>query len=315
MNKPSLISIKSAFFGLCIGDALGVPVEFKSRQELKSKPISDMIGYGTYMQAPGTWSDDSSLTFCLAESLCQGYNITDIASSFLKWYRDAHWTAHDEVFDIGLATRKALHKIESGSNPIEAGGKEELDNGNGSLMRILPLAFYFHDQPLHEQFKIIKQVSSITHAHMRSILACFYYLEFVKSLLNQKDKFQAYSDLSESFKANTSQLLVGKEELNYFDRLLNGKIFELPESEIRSTGYVIHSLEASIWCLMTTENYKSAVLKAVNLGEDTDTTAAITGGLAGILYGFESIPKKWFKSIARSKDIDALCIRFHNSLK
>ncbi|OXS59792.1 hypothetical protein B1A99_09630 [Cohnella sp. CIP 111063] len=131
--------------GLCLGDALGVPVEFRSREVLERQPVSEMIGYGTYNQPPGTWSDDSSLTFCLMESICQCRQIDlyDIADKFSSWLWEGYWTSHGEVFDVGIATKKAIEKLtEEFVRPDFAGGQDEYSNGNGSLMRILPLAFY-----------------------------------------------------------------------------------------------------------------------------------------------------------------------------
>ncbi|ALB40534.1 MULTISPECIES: ADP-ribosylglycohydrolase family protein [Nostocales] len=183
--------ILSGFMGVCVGDALGVPVEFSLRTERIKSPVTKMLGYGTWNQPPGTWSDDSSLMLCLADSLCSGYDVNDIGKSFCRWYRENYWTAHGEVFDI-----------------------------------------------------------------------------------------------------------------------FNGKIAALPIEEINSGGYVIDTLEACIWCLLNSSSYAESVLKAVNLGGDTDTTAAVTGGLAGIYYGVENIPPEWFQQTARKQDIIDLSHRF-----
>ncbi|WP_306783611.1 O-acetyl-ADP-ribose deacetylase [Flavobacterium poyangense] len=167
--------IKSGLFGIAVGDALGVPVEFESRDYLKENPVSEMMGYGTHSQPIGTWSDDSSLAFCLAESLCKGYDLSDIAKNFVKWYGGELWTPHGKVFDIGIATRSAIHNIGRGHSPELCGGFEEKDNGNGSLMRILPLVFYLQkENDIEVIYKKVKEVSSITHAHFRSVFACFY---------------------------------------------------------------------------------------------------------------------------------------------
>lgn len=183
----SYIKIVEGMLGLCIGDALGVPVEFSSREKLKQSPVVDLIGFGTFDQPVGTWSDDSSLVFCLAESLCEGYNLQDIADKFVRWYEEGYWTAHGEVFDIGNSTLQAIDRIKRGSKPECAGGKTSYDNGNGSLMRILPLAFYLlRTDNIAERFSIIKDVSSITHAHLRSIMACFFYIELALELLKGK---------------------------------------------------------------------------------------------------------------------------------
>ena len=305
-----LNSIKSALFGVAIGDSLGVPVEFSPREKLLQDPITDMTGYGTYNLPPGTWSDDSSLTFCLAESLCSGYDTDHMGELFVKWYYQDYWTSTGHVFDIGIVTRNALYKIKNGTKAELAGGREENDNGNGSLMRILPLVFAIKDLPIEERFERTKQVSSITHGHIRAVMACFYYLEFARQLIEGKSKFDIYEDLQTTLPSFFNNTGIESAEIAHFDRLFKANIATLSELEIRSGGYVIEAIEASIWCLLTTENYKEAVLKAVNLGHDTDTTAAVTGGIAGLLYGFDEIPKDWVKKIAKRDEIEELAERF-----
>ncbi|MEA5127978.1 MAG: ADP-ribosylglycohydrolase family protein [Proteiniphilum sp.] len=308
-------NIKSALFGVAVGDALGVPVEFLSRETIRKNPVTDMIGYGTYNLPAGTWSDDSSLTFCLAEALTQEFNLHIIAQNFMKWNYGNYWTARGFVFDIGMATQQAIDRLDKGEQPESAGGTDETSNGNGSLMRILPLLFYLLDKPIDERFNITKQVSSITHGHIRSIIACFYYLEFAKQLLEGKDKFDIYRNMQTEITHHLITLSINPGEIEVFNRLLKGDIDKIPEEKIFSSGYVLHTLEASIWCLLTTNNYEDSVLKAVNLGQDTDTTAAVTGGLAGLLYGFDSIPKKWLRQIARYDDIVDLAERLGDRRK
>ena len=175
--------IKSALFGLSVADALGVPVEFKSRAYLKSNPVTNMFGFGSHNQPIGTWSDDSSLAFCLADSLCNSYDLKDIAHKFLQWRNEEIWTPHGKIFDIGIATHEAINRIESGQSPSSCGGYEEKDNGNGSLMRIMPLVFHLQNETdLEKIFEITKAVSSITHAHFRSVLACFIYIVYFRNL-------------------------------------------------------------------------------------------------------------------------------------
>lgn len=134
-----------------------------------------MPAYGTDQQPPGTWSDDSSLAFCLAESLCHGYDLADLARRFIDWREKAYWTAHGRVFDIGIATSQAIGRLRSGTLPTQAGGRSEEDNGNGSLMRILPLITYLAGKPIAERYRIVADASSLTHAHVRSMLSCFIY--------------------------------------------------------------------------------------------------------------------------------------------
>jgi ADP-ribosyl-[dinitrogen reductase] hydrolase len=306
--------IKSVLFGVAVGDAIGVPGEFTSRELIRRNPITDLIGYGTYNQPPGTWSDDSSLTFCLAEALTEGLDLNTIGQNFVNWRYNNFWTPRGIVFDIGIATSEAINRIAKGCQPDLAGGFDVSSNGNGSLMRISPLLFYFLNKSSQERYDTTKQVSSITHGHIRSVVSCFYYLEFARQLFEQKDKFEIYESLQKEI---TNQLIsrsINNSEVAQFDRLLKYKIHEQPEENILSTGYVLHTLEASIWCLLTTDNYREAVLKAVNLGDDTDTTAAVTGGLAGLLYGLDNIPITWRKQIARHDDIDNLADRLSEKI-
>ncbi|MCL2116497.1 MAG: ADP-ribosylglycohydrolase family protein [Methanobrevibacter sp.] len=277
--------IKGMLFGIAIGDALGVPVEFESRKYLAENPVNDMIGFGTYHKPPGSFSDDSSLTFTLVESLINGYDLEDIAQNMVKWFDEAFWTAYGNVFDVGTTTRNSIYNIKNGVNPTLSGETKEYSNGNGSLMRIAPLVFILMFKPKDERFQIIKEVSAITHGHIRSVIACFYFLEFIRYLLlDDLEKHEIYHILQEEvplflkkhFKENDEDLSANLYQISYFDRLLKENIYELEENSINSGGHVIDTIEASIWCLLTTVNYSDAVLKAVNLGGDTDTTSAVT---------------------------------------
>ncbi len=307
--------IESALLGLAVGDALGVPVEFESRTYLKENPVTDMFGFGTHHQPIGTWSDDSSLAFCLAESLCSGYNLNDIARNFVKWYSAELWTPHGQVFDIGIATRNAILNIAKGHQPDLCGGFSESDNGNGSLMRILPLVLYLQkENDIEIIYQKVKEVSSITHAHFRSVLACFIYIVFCLEILKDKDKFESYKKMQFILSEFLKDKSFNPVEVELFDRILKNDISKYNVNEIHSSGYVLHSLEASIWCFLNSDSYQETVLKAVNLGQDTDTTGAIAGGLAGIYYGLDDIPHKWIDNLARVNDIKDLAERLSNKI-
>jgi ADP-ribosylglycohydrolase len=317
MNKIQLTqdTCKALLFGVALGDAMGVPVEFKNRETIRKSPVIDISGYGSYNLPPGTFSDDSSLTFCLAEALISGYSLNTIAKNFIKWRYSNFWTATGNVFDIGISTQEAIDRLKSGVRPDIAGNFDVYSNGNGSLMRIMPLLVYTINKPLDERYERTKEVSSITHGHIRSVIACFYYLEFAQCILQGIDKFETYNILQKRISDYLQFLKINQDEINVFNRLLIDQIDLLPETQISSTGYVLHTLEASIWCLLTTHNYREAVLKAVNLGEDTDTTGAVTGGLAGLLYGFENIPKDWLVKLARKNDIEDIAKRLYEMHK
>lgn len=303
-------------FGTAVGDALGVPVEFNSRGALNVNPVKDMAGFGTHNQLAGTWSDDSSLSFCLAESLCHGYNIKNIANKFIQWYDGGLWTPHGEVFDIGHTTRNAILNLINGVEPVLAGEDGERSNGNGSLMRILPLFTYINGLETDEKYRIIIEVSSITHRHPRSVLGCIIFLEYACSLLHSNPEKSLLS-ASNSISNNLSRYPELLKEAHHFSRLLEIKNFSplltsLTVDQIRSSGYVVDTLEASIWCLITTNSFEEAVLRAVNLGGDTDTTGAVTGALAAIYYGYEAIPHTWVDQLARKDDIEALADKLQN---
>ena len=301
MNDLQTILLSTA-----TADALGVPVEFERREDLRKNPLTDMREFGTYNQPKGTWSDDTSLMLCLAENIVEGLDLQNLAQKFIAWKNDNYWTANGWVFDIGIGTRIAIERLENGTPPELAGGFDEMDNGNGSLMRILPLVLYIKDLDIDQRYEWTKKVSSLTHAHVRSVMACFYYLEFAKKILEGKDKFQAYAELQSEMLHYFEKHLIDTNEIQKFSMLLTKDISTFNEAGIQSSGYVIYTLEASIWCILTTSNYKEAVLKAVNLGDDTDTTAAVTGGLAGLIYSIEAIPKDWLQMVARKNDIVTL---------
>ncbi|RQO39503.1 hypothetical protein DBR39_11060 [Chryseobacterium sp. KBW03] len=307
--------VKAGIMGVCIGDALGVPVEFKKREDLKRFPVTKMLEYMSWNQPKGTWSDDSSLTLCLAEELTKGYNLEKIGQSFVKWNKYGHWTAHGRLFDIGGTTRHALARLIKGESAKFSGNIFEEDNGNGSLMRILPLAFYLEkEDDIQTLYLTVKEVSAITHGHFRSVFACFIYVIFAIQLLKGKNKKEAYAHTQEVALEYAEKQGFNPNEIELFHKILKSNISDYPEDEIKSGGYVLHSLEASLWCFLNSESYSEAVLKAVNLGEDTDTTGAITGGIAGIYYGFESIPQEWIAELVRKDDIEALCKKLHEKL-
>lgn len=286
MNK-----IYDAVMGLVVGDALGVPVEFKARDTFH---VDDMIGYGTYNQPPGTWSDDSSLTLATMESIIRkgGIDPADMMNNFsVEWYYKGEFTPYGKVFDIGGTTEAAIRRFNSGIEPLKCGLNHYKHNGNGSLMRILPLAL------MPSSVTDINNVSSLTHAHEISRRACRLYVGTAEQLLKGASLWEVIG---------CSGIWVKE-----FDRI--SKIYKVNRDEIRSTGYVVETLEAALWCVYHTRSYRDCVLEAVNLGGDTDTIAAVAGGLAGIIYGCggeSGIPDEWIAQIARKDWISDLCERF-----
>ena len=301
--------VHGALFGVAIGDALGVPAEFTSRERLELDPIKDFVGHKSHNQPPGTFSDDSSLTFCLAESLCNGYDLNDLGKRFVLWWEQNYWTAGGEVFDIGNTTRNAIDRLQRGIKPVLAGDFDEGANGNGSLMRIMPLLFYIRNFELEERYAIIKDVSSVTHGHIRSVIACFYYLELALELLKDSDKQTSYKSTAKTEHDFIVSKQIIQKEIDLFAPLLTSDITKEDINNIPTFGYVMNTIKAAMYCFLTTDNYSDCTLMAVNLGNDADTTAAVAGGLAGLYYGFESIPEKWRNEIKKSKNIMGLCDR------
>lgn len=315
MNSSLVISkrerILGGLWGSLIGDALGVPVEFLDRASVQADPVDDMRGFGTHRQPAGTWSDDSSLLLCTVDSfLRHEFNTEDIGKRFCDWYREGLWTPHGKVFDAGVTTVNALSRIEMGVQVEFAGGDDQFNNGNGSLMRILPVPLRFAGYPTKDLLNRVHRASAITHRHARSQMACGFFTFVVRELLNEKDSFDAFANGLSAFRSFYEPDPWWAAEFDYFQLLLAGDLPKRPESEIASSGYVLHTLGASLWCLSTTSSFKECVLKAVNLGGDTDTTGCVAGGLAGVRYGVRAIPEKWIRSLARHDEIELLFNRF-----
>jgi len=304
--------ISSSLLVAIVGDALGVPVESTPRNELSLCSVKNMLGYGRFDHPEGTWSDDTSMILCSMESFSKGsFDIEDLGKTFCNWIFDAHWTPDGYVFDSGLTTFLALDRIRNGGiSALESGGTSEEDNGNGSLMRILPAALFFHREETALFLSHIHDVSSITHAHARSLVGCGIYALFVRELLKNSDKTSALRNaVTQAMEFYKKDTVLGAELPNYM-RILSLAIPDCKESEINSSGYIVDTLEASIWCFFRHENSRDIILAAVNLGLDTDTTGVVAGGLAGLCYGTESIPTEWTDSLARKDDILALVTTF-----
>lgn len=305
---------KDGMLGLIVGDALGVPVEFMSRTELMKNPVTGMREYGTHHQPRGTWSDDSSMALAELDSIRTVGTIdyTDMMERFSRWCMHGEYTPFGEVFDIGIATSRALMNYAKGIAPLESGGKTEWDNGNGSLMRILPVCLYLFERQKkvctseNESIYMIHAVSALTHAHVRSQMACGIYYFLVKAILEEEgsleNRLQKGMDRAYQY---YRQDLSNHRELENYKRLADLSEFkENPKEGIKSSGYVVDTLEAAVWCLLHSHSYKETVLMAVNLGEDTDTVGAVAGGLAGLYYKEEGIPQEWTQVLQRREWIE-----------
>lgn len=302
--------VKGAILGLAVADAVGVPAEFIPREKLAEHPITDMIGFGSHDVPKGTWSDDTSMTLCTLNSIAQKgkIDLTDIISEFSKWVEDGYMTPYGEVFDIGRTTLTALRNYWKTKNVKTCGGKSDYDNGNGSLMRIIPVSLfnYIKQLSVEASIKNIHEVSALTHAHERSCIACGIYDFIARELIERSER----ASVSRALK-KAEKYYADHKDVKHFKRLFDETFINSESSSIKSSGYVVDTLEAAVWCLLNTDSYKECVLKAVNLGEDTDTVAAVAGGLAGILYGYDSIPNEWINSLAKKDEILKLCDDFN----
>ena len=306
--------VKDGMFGLAIADAIGVPAEFKPRSVLKRNPITDMIGYGTHSQPPGTWSDDSSMAIATMDSIneCGNINYDDIMKKFSEWMDDSKYTATGDFFDIGITTSNAIRRYKKGVPSIECGDTGINTNGNGSLMRILPIVLYSYYNKLsnEEEIELINNASALTHAHPISCLGCKIYSDLIKGILDGKDIYEAYNSL----KAENYIGYYDKSTIDYYNRIFDGSLSVVGENDIHSSGFVVDTLEASIWSNLNAGNYEDAVLKAVNLGNDTDTVGAVTGSIAGILYGYDNIPEKWRNNLKSKEFLESVCKSFEQRL-
>ena len=300
--------IKAVMIGHAVGDALGVPVEFWKRETLENDPVTDMRGYGSYDVPAGAWSDDTSMSVAALDSLADGrVDYDEIMGNFVKWIEDGRYTPAGEAFDIGRTCLAALRRYRGGGvAATECGLTEELANGNGSLMRIHPfsmMSYYCGDVSRRWQ-SVIEEASALTHAHERSKLACKIYTFLMLHLLDIPSKESVRIAL-----AMANNTYRKSAEYESYARLFSVDFELLPREEIRSSGYVVDTLEAATWCLLTTDSYRACVLKAVNLGGDTDTVAAVAGGLAGALYGYEAIPEAWRDTLIGREAIEEICER------
>lgn len=306
--------MKSGIVGFAVGDALGVPVEFLRRDSLQKNPIKNMMGFGSHSVPEGTWSDDTSLMIAAMDSIRElGYiDFEDIMFKFTEWVDYAKYTATDVLFDIGISTRKAIMNYKYGEKAINCGTKGRTENGNGSLMRILPFVYYIYSSNLTEEERVmlINQASSLTHAHEISQLGCLIFSDYIILLLNGIDKVKAL----DMIKQNNYAKYYSQDAINEYKRILNGNLESLSINEIKSSGYVVDSLEASIWCTLKNNDFEQSVIDAVNLGEDTDTIGAITGAINGVIYGEKSIPKRWLDKLRKRDYLEDLSQEFISKL-
>lgn len=308
-------SIINSLYGFIIGDAYGVPYEFNDRSKMKMINNGEMNGFGTHNKPAGTWSDDTAMTLATIDSINDKKNIDyeDIMVKFCAWLLKNKFTTDGKVFDVGLTTNKAIKLyVNTSLDAVQCGGSSIRDNGNGSLMRMMPVCFYLSKANLseEEESEIINNVSSLTHAHEISKLGCFIYYQYIKNLLNGMSKNDAYEAMCNYDYSKFYSL----DSIECYNNLLSHNIKNESIDNIKSGGYIVDTLESVFYTILNNNNYKDSIIESVNLGGDTDTIGAITGSIAGILYGYENIPKEWLDKIPKQDYLNNLISTFDEDI-
>lgn len=308
--------IENSLKGVLIGDALGLEAQFN--RPLKAQEILNRLLREIYEEGKKDfliWSDDGAMTLATADALSKNPEnpYGEIAKNFLRWYLNGEFTSEGVAIDIGNTTNKAMERLLNGVPPLEAGGKGEWDNGNGSLMRILPASIYaYYKFPREAGIDFVHKVSSITHAHPRSQIGCGIYTFIVWKLLEGKSKLEAYLEGIKEAKEFYEQHPY-REELNHYERVLNPEILlNLSEEELGGGYYVVEALENALWSFLKGEDFLGVLKRAIYLGGDADTVGAIAGGLAGFCYG---IDKPLWEALKNRKTAGGIIEKFVQTLK
>ncbi len=297
--------LSGALYGLLVGDALGVPYEFHHPNEIPSAEQIEFEpphGFGRSHPSapPGTWSDDGAQALCLLESLleCGQFNADDFGRRLVKWCDTGYMTPDGQVFDIGITSSQAISALRSGVPALRAGRNEETANGNGSLMRVLPLALW-HQGTDAELVHDAEHQSQVTHAHLRSQVCCALYVMWARHL------FMGTGTWASAVTAVREIYLYKPQYL----RELNEIIEYGEQFGPRGTGYVVNTLHSARMALIDSGDYRETVRNAIRFGQDTDTTACVAGGIAGLRYGKQNIPEHWIASLKGKEIVEPLLQR------
>lgn len=290
---------RGALLGLAAGDAVGTTVEFRARGSFP--PVEDMVGGGPFNLKPGQWTDDTSMALCLATSLveCGGFDAQDQMERYVNWMQQGYLSSTGTCFDIGNATSAALHRFIQSGDPY-SGSTDPHSAGNGSIMRLAPVPmFYYPDQAAAVEHAA--RSSRTTHAAAECVDACRLYARLLCRAFDGQDKdailFAApYAPDDPPLAPKIAAIAAGDYRTKSRD-------------QISGSGYVVHSLEAALWCFHQTDTYRDAILMAVNLGDDADTTAAVCGQIAGAYYGVDGIPDQWRNKLTLHDEIQSLADR------
>ncbi len=287
MNEPA--RFRGCLLGLAAGDAVGTTVEFQPRGSFP--PVTDMIGGGPFGLQPGEWTDDTSMALCLAESLLHvgGFDAKDQLDRYCKWWRDGHLSSNGQCFDIGNTVRNALQCYEE-SGDAASGSTDPNSAGNGSIMRLAPVPM-FYSPDADSVMRYCGESSRTTHGTEECVDACIFFGLALTRALGGASKDEVIADCGHAVEAEAIR------------GIASGSYLDKAEDEIRGSGYVVHSLEAALWCFANTDSFEEAILKAVNLGDDADTTGAVCGQIAGAFYGESEIPTQWLHRLALADEI------------
>ncbi len=309
-------------YGLAVADALGVPFESEKLTDMREHPCTGMTGFGHHNQPAGSWSDDTSMTLCVADSFRHGIDPDEMMKKFSQWRSKHSYTASGVVFDIGRCCRRAINKYWDGL-PAEFCGDSSLNgNGNGALMRMLPVALYqchycmVDDEHLEDFLSPIHAASSITHAHEIGLICCGLFSLTLREWFLREKSGATLLDIARSAfeKGRQTYTRLGGDfavyinDPAYFDD--PGRLTEKTAEDFPTWGYALNTWNIALWSLLTTDNYRDCVLKAVNLGGDADTNAAVAGGLAGVIYGKEAIPQEWVDVLLNKQLLDEIAEKF-----
>lgn len=287
--------VKGALLGLATGDALGTTLEFRPRDSYE--PLTDMVGGGPFQLPVGTWTDDTSMALALATSLCACGRLdpVDLMTRFVAWWRKGEYSPTGACCDIGMTTRNALAHFEATGEAL-AGSRDPNSAGNGSLMRLAPVAIWGVGAGEDAMREAARLQSATTHAARACLDACEAWAVILRNVM---------------LGARIEKAIAKAGTLDFGDpisAIIAGSWRDKRRDDIRSSGYVAHSLEASLWCVGQGGTFRDMVLRAANLGEDADTTAAITGQLAGAMYGASGIPEVWLTQLAWRDQIETLAL-------
>ena len=301
--KSKIDRQRGTLLGLAVGDALGAAIEFRAPGTFE--PVTGYRGNGPHGLAPGEWTDDTSMALAMADSIgTVDWDLDDQARRYVRWWREGAYSVNDRCFDIGNTTIAALKRFELGQDARHSGDPSERASGNGSIMRLAPVPIRYADLfPDHlEKLSTRAAESSLTtHASPQCLSACRYMTLIACGLIHGIDRDEVLSPdwppLAE---------LKRIQPLHPEVQQISGGSFRVKERpEIRGSGYVVESLEAALWAFSSADDFEQAVLRAVNLGDDSDTTGAVCGQLAGACWGESGIPTEWLDGLARKSMIES----------